>query len=97
MDAEVRGVIRVGAGGCLGIVTEGRDTPIALIWPAGSTLANDGKSMQVPEVGQVAVGKSVVGAGGEISRPTGDRFSQVPPECVSQDVLIDAAKITSAS
>jgi hypothetical protein len=96
-DAEVRGVVQVGAGGCLGIVSEGANKPIPVVWPEGSKLADDGKSIDLPDVGLVRIGQAVSGGGGEISNPSGDRFADVPPECLDQDLLIDATKISAVS
>ncbi len=97
MDAQIRGVVQIGPGGCLGLVREGADEPVALIWPEGSRLTDDGSSVDVPGVGAVRVGQWVEGGGGEVSEPRGERYSDVPAECMRQALLIDAAKITSAS
>ena len=96
-DAEVRGRVQAGVGGCLGLVTEGVNEPVSVIWPEGTELADDGKSIDIPDVGQARVGQYVSGAGGEISDPSGDRFADVPPECLDQELLIDATKITAVS
>jgi hypothetical protein len=96
MDAIVQGVVQVGPGGCLGLVTAGADEPVALIWPEGSRLV-DGSSIDVPGVGVVSVGQSVEGGGGAVREPNSERYRSVPAECLSQPLLLDTYKITSAS
>jgi hypothetical protein len=96
-DAEVLGLVQTSAGGCLGIVVEGAQKAVAVIWPEGSKLADDGKSIGIPDVGSVRVGQYVGGGGGEVSSPSGDRFVDVPPECLDEDLLIDATEITKVS
>lgn len=97
MYAIIRGVVQVGPGGCLGLVSQGHDEPVALIWPECSRLAADGSAIDVPGVGMVCVGQAVEGGGGEVNEPSSERYSPVPAECMHQPLLIDAAKITSAS
>lgn len=96
-DAEVRGVVQMADGGCWGIVPEGGDAAVAAVWPEGSKLSSDGTSVEVPGVGQVRVGTTVVGAGGEVSDPSGDRYADVPSDCLGQKLLIDVASLSSAS
>ena len=96
-DAEVRGRVQVGAGGCLGLASDSASEAVAVIWPQGSELADDGQSIEIPDVGQVRVGQYVSGSGGEISNPSGDRFAAVPPECLDQELLLDATRITAVS
>lgn len=96
-DAEVHGVLQTSSGNCLGLLTEGAEQPVPVIWPRGSTLTEDGDGVDVPGVGVVRIGQTVLGAGGEVSSPTGVRYSEVPEECLGEDLLIEATTIRSAT
>ncbi|KRE61955.1 hypothetical protein [Nostocoides sp. Soil756] len=96
-DAEVRGVVQMAAGGCWGIVPEGSDAAVPAIWPEGATVSQDGTSIEIPDVGTVRAGSTVVGAGGEISDPSGDRYTDVPAACLEQKMLVDVAKLTAVT
>lgn len=97
MDAEVRGVIQVGADGCLGVVSEGTTQPVPLIWPEGSTLTEAGDAVDVPGLGTVRVGQTISGGGGEVTNPTGSRYADIPDGCLDQATLIEATTITAAT
>ena len=96
-DAEVRGVVELGPGGCLGLVSEEVVVPIPLIWPEGSELAEDGGSVTVPGVGEVRVGASISGGGGEDSNVEAERYRDVPEGCLDPGRLIVAATVRSVT
>lgn len=96
-DAEVRGIIQVGAGGCLGLLSEGTTHPIPLIWPEGSKLTEAGDAVDVPGLGVVRVGQTVSGGGGEVTNPSGDRYAAIPAACLDQDTLIEVATIKTVT
>lgn len=97
LDAEVRGVIERGPGGCLGLLAEDADAVVPLIWPEGSQLAEDGTRITVPELGEVRVGQNISGGGGQVSSTDGDRYSDVPEDCLDQGLLFDVASIGSVT
>lgn len=103
-DAEVRGVIQVGAGGCLGLLSEGAAQPsegaaqpIPLIWPEGSKLTEAGDAVEVPDLGRVRIGQTISGGGGEVTNPSGSRYADIPDGCLDQSTLIEATTIKSAT
>ncbi|AXH96607.1 hypothetical protein DV701_11170 [Ornithinimicrobium avium] len=96
-DAEIGGVLGLGPGGCLGLLTEGSDAPVPLVWPAGSKLSEDGTSVTVPGLGEVRPGQTVTGGGGEDSNVEADRYSDVPEACLEQGRLVVAASIRSVT
>lgn len=97
-DAEVRGVIQIGPGGCLGLVYEGTTQPTTtLIWPEGSKLTEAGDAVDVPELGVVRVGQTISGGGGAVTSPRGDRYAGIPDACLDRDVLVEADTISSVS
>lgn len=96
-DAEVRGVIQVGPGGCLGLVSEGTTHPTPLIWPKGSKLTQAGDAVDVPGLGVVRIGQTVHGGGGEVTSPSGDRYADIPAGCLDQGTLIEATTIKTVT
>lgn len=96
-DAEVRGVIQVGAGGCLGLLSEETTHPIPLIWPEGSKLTEAGDAVDVPGLGTVRVGQTISGGGGEVTNPSGNRYADIPDGCLDQDTLIEATTIKTVT
>ncbi|WP_424466652.1 hypothetical protein [Pseudoclavibacter helvolus] len=65
-----------------------RDTePTPVKFPYGTTLSDDGQSINVPGLGEVSIGETLTGGGGHISLDPEDA-EDVPPECVADGVLI---------
>ena len=63
MDAEVVGTLIVGPGGCFALDYENTITPV--VWPKGSTLADDGQSIEISRSGPtVRTGDVIEGGGG---------------------------------
>ncbi len=96
-DAEIRGALELGPGGCLGLVAEGTDVAVPLVWPEGSELSEDGASLTVPDLGEVRVGQTVAGIGGEDTSVDADRYDDVPEDCLGEGRLIVAASIRSVT
>ncbi|MFF2274603.1 hypothetical protein [Agromyces sp. NPDC058126] len=77
MEALVVGELTRTPMGCLALES-GSDTHI-LQFPFGTTLADDGRSVEVPGLGAVELGDSIKGGGGYIKLP------DVPRECRTDD------------
>lgn len=73
MEALVIGELARTPMGCLAIQS-GSETHL-LQFPFGTTLADDGRSVEVPGLGTVELGESIEGGGGYI------KLSNVPREC----------------
>lgn len=77
MEALVVGELARTPMGCLSLQS-GSHTNI-LQFPLGTTLADDGRSVEVPGLGAVELGDSIEGGGGYI------KLSDVPEECRTDD------------
>ncbi|WP_146077873.1 hypothetical protein [Pseudoclavibacter sp. AY1F1] len=56
-------------------------------FPHGTALSDDGQSVNIPGVGEVAIGELISGGGGEI-HTNEEGVKDVAPECVAGTVLI---------
>ena len=77
MEALIVGVLARTPEGCLAV--ESGSEMHVLQFPFGTTLAEDGRSVQVPGLGTVELGDSIEGGGGYIN------LSDVPEECRTDD------------
>ena len=73
MEALIIGTLTRTDTGCLALEQEGHI--YVLQFPYGSTLADDGESVEVPGAGTIALGGDVTGGGGYIDLPS------APEEC----------------
>jgi hypothetical protein len=83
MDAQVVGTLIVGPGGCFALDYESTITPV--VWPKGSTLADDGQSVEISRSGPtVRIGDDIEGGGGEFTSPhESTTYRDVPDECLT--------------
>lgn len=82
LDAKIEGKLAITTGKCLGLEsTDGTLGPA--IFPVGTSLSDDGGSVTVPGLGELAIGDAFSGSGGSIeviNAPV-----DVPDECVGAD------------
>lgn len=93
MDAEFAGTVGVAIGGCVTIRDDGVE-PIVVAWPEDTVLADDGQSLDVPGVGEVVIGSSIAGGGGELSELDPADYEGVPTDCLEPDLVLQVAKVT---
>ncbi|WP_129668499.1 hypothetical protein [Phytoactinopolyspora endophytica] len=83
MDAEVVGELVVGPGDCLALDDGLVVRPV--IWPEGSTLADDGQAIEIGRDGPtVRIGEYVEGGGGEID-PGDATYTEIPESCLPEE------------
>ena len=92
MDAGFEGTVAIGPGDCLSLKS-GDASPIALLWPRGTSLAAGG--VKIPDLDErVSVGAKVSGAGGEILQPKTHGYPNIPDACLSgSDVAMEVASL----
>lgn len=78
MDAQILGTLTRTDAGCLAL-EQGEETYV-LQFPYGSVLADDGESVEVPDLGRLTIGDAIDGGGGYA---TG--IADAPEECREGD------------
>lgn len=90
-EALVSGRVERLSGGCVGTTRAGTND-VVIVWPAGTTFAEDSSGLRVPRYGVLTYGSQLTTAGAYVTIAESGLRGELPPDCDATDVAYISAR-----